>query len=183
VTFARLPTRLPDLVHLAPAVHRDERGFFLETYREDELAEFGITQRFVQDNHSRSVRGTIRGLHFQTSPGQGKLVRVARGSILDVAVDIRPESPTFGQHEAVELDDVGCHLLYVPVGFAHGFAVLSNIADVCYKVTSFYRAETEAGVIWNDPQFGIQWLVSAPLVSRRDQSLPSWEEFARALRD
>ena len=125
----RLPTRLDGLVLLAPTVHGDERGFFLETYRADAWARHGVPTAFVQDNHSRSRRGTLRGIHFQTHPGQGKLVRVARGRVLDVAVDLRRGSPTFGEWESFELDDVHGRQLWIPVGFGHGFCVLSDEAD------------------------------------------------------
>src|SRR3954454_23297793 len=126
----RLRTRLGGLGLLAPAVHGDERGFFMETWREDAWAAEGVPSGFVQDNHSRSRQGTLRGLHFQTSPGQGKLVRCARGAILDVIVDLRRNSPTYGEWESFELDDEAMHILWVPIGFAHGFAVLSDQADV-----------------------------------------------------
>ena len=132
----RLPTRLDGLVLLALAVHGDERGFFQETYREDAWAEHGVTGPFVQDNHSRSRRGTVRGIHFQTHPGQGKLVRCARGRVWDVVVDLRRDSPTFGEWEAAELDDVTGAQLWIPVGFGHGFCVLSESADFVYKCTA-----------------------------------------------
>src|ERR687890_2761004 len=153
----RLPTRLPGLVLLAPAVHGDARGFFLETYRADAWAAEGVPTEFVQDNHSRSRRGTLRGLHFQTHPGQGKLVRVARGRVLDVVVDLRRGSPTFGEWEGVELDDVGGHMLWIPVGFGHGFLVLSEVADFVYKCTNYYDPATEAGNRLDDPQGGVEW--------------------------
>jgi dTDP-4-dehydrorhamnose 3,5-epimerase len=167
------PTSLRGLVHLVPTVRADERGFFVETFRDDAMAEIGVDGPFVQDNHSRSRRDTLRGLHFQIGAGQGKLVRVARGRIVDVVVDIRRSSPTFGAYEAVELDDVAHHQLYVPVGFAHGFVVLSDEADVCYRVTSYYDHQAERGIVWNDPDIGIQWRVRDPLLSPRDRDLPS----------
>ena len=165
-------TRLSGLVLLEPPVHADERGFFLETYSAREYAALGIAEPFVQDNHSRSGAGVLRGLHFQERPGQGKLVRVARGRIVDVVVDLRRLSPTFGQHEVFELDDVSHRQVYVPVGFAHGFVVVSEDADVVYKVTAYYDATTERGIVWDDPDLAISWPVTRPLLSPRDRDLP-----------
>ncbi len=160
---------------LAPAVHGDERGFFVESFRVDALVELGLTDPFVQDNHSRSRRGVVRGMHFQ--PGQAKLVRCARGAILDVLVDIRRGSPQFGQWEGYELDDVAHHQLYVPDGFAHGFCVLSELADVTYKVTSYYDPQTESGFAYADPAVAIQWPDADTLIgSERDRSAPSLAE-------
>lgn len=175
------PTRLAGLVHVEPAVHADDRGFFVETFEADRYAQVGIGVSFVQDNHSRSRLGTLRGLHFQTEPGQAKLIRCARGRIRDVVVDLRRSSSTFGRSEAFELDDVEHHQLYVPVGFAHGFVVLSEVADVTYKVSSVYNPATEAGLAWNDPQLGINWGVDAPLVSARDRANPSLRELEDTL--
>jgi dTDP-4-dehydrorhamnose 3,5-epimerase len=178
-------TRLPGLVVIEPAVHGDERGFFAETYRETLHDEWGIppADRFVQDNHSRSARGVVRGLHFQVGDGVAKLVRCARGRILDVAVDLRGGSPTYGQWEGVELDDTGMRQLYVPVGFAHGFCVLSEIADVLYKQTAYYDPEVERGIAFDDPEIGIRWpLPSAELlVSPRDAAAPRLAEIADEL--
>ena len=168
-----LPARLDGVVVLEPDVHGDDRGFFLETFRSEDWSRAGITATFVQDNHSRSRRGIVRGLHFQLGAGQAKLVRVARGTILDVVVDIRRSSPTFGEHEAFELDDVRHRQIFVPVGFAHGFAVLSDEADVVYKVTSYYAPESEAGIAWDDPSLAIDWRVDQPTVSDRDRSNPN----------
>lgn len=168
----RLPTRLHGLVLLAPSVHADDRGFFVETYSRDVYRAAGIDVEFVQDNHSRSGHGTLRGLHYQRRPGQGKLVRAARGRIWDVAVDLRGSSPTFGQWEAHELDDESHRQLFVPVGFAHGFCVLSDVADVTYKVTAPYDAAEERGVAWDDPAIGIGWPVAEPILSARDRSNP-----------
>ena len=153
----RLPTRLPGLVLLAPAVHGDARGFFMETYRADAWAAEGVPTDFVQDNHSRSRRGTLRGLHFQTHPGQGKLVRCARGRVLDVVVDLRRGSPTFGEWEGFELDDEAGHQLFIPVGFGHGFCVLSETADFVYKCTAYYDAATERGIRFDDPDVAVAW--------------------------
>lgn len=178
----RLETRLAGLVLLAPDVRGDERGFFLETFRIDAYRELGINLPFVQDNHSRSVWGTLRGLHFQIDPGQAKLIRCARGAIRDVVVDIRRSSPTFGEHEAFDLDDRSHHQLFVPVGFAHGFCVVSDEADVTYKVSSYYDPATEAGIAWDDPALGIEWPVEDPIVSERDRSNPSLAEFSERTR-
>lgn len=179
----RIPTKLRGLVRIAPEVHRDERGFFVETYRRDELTGFGLEEEFLQDNHARSGRGALRGLHFQIGTGQGKLVRAARGRVLDVVVDIRRSSPTFGHHEAVELDDIGHHQLYVPVGFAHGYLVLSDVADVCYRVTSYYDPAAERGITWNDPRLGIEWPIADPMMSPRDRGLPSLSDVEGELPD
>lgn len=179
----RLPAELPGLVLITPEVHGDDRGFFVETFRVDELGGLGIQEEFVQDNHARSARGTLRGLHFQTGRGQAKLVRAARGSVLDVVVDIRRSSSMFGCHMAIELDDVGHHQLFVPVGFAHGYVVLSETADVCYKVTAYYDPEAERGIAWDDPALGIRWPVSEPILSVRDRALPSLESIANDLPD
>jgi dTDP-4-dehydrorhamnose 3,5-epimerase len=168
-----IPTRLAGLLHIAPDVHRDDRGFFVETFRSDVLSSLGINEEFVQDNHSRSQRSTLRGMHFSVGGGQGKLVRTARGSILDVVVDIRRTSPTFGSHEAFELDDVRHHQLWVPIGFAHGFLVTSDVADVCYRVTSYYDPQVERGIACDDPAVAIDWPEHDPLLSARDRALPT----------
>lgn len=167
-----LETGLDGLVLLEPAVHGDERGFLVESFSAESWAEAGVNGEFVQDNHSRSGYGALRGLHFQTSPGQAKLVRCARGRILDVAVDLRRGSPTFGRWEGYELDDVAHRQLFVPVGFAHGFCVLSDVADVNYKVSSYYDPETESGIAWDDPDVGVEWPVAEPLLSDRDRNAP-----------
>ena len=169
----RLPTRLDGLVLLAPDIHGDDRGFFMETFREDVWAEHGVVGPFVQDNHSRSRRGTLRGIHFQTSPGQGKLVRCARGRVFDVVVDLRRDSPTFGEWEGVELDDVGAQQLWIPIGFGHGFCVLSETADFVYKCTSYYDPATESGIRFDDPDVGIAWPGGLELLySERDRAAP-----------
>jgi len=172
-------TPLAGLLLVKPTVNRDDRGFFIETYREAAYRAAGIDVTFVQDNHSRSVRGTLRGMHFQTSPGQAKLVRAASGVIFDVAVDIRPGSPTYGRWHGVMLDAEEHHQLFVPVGFAHGFCVVSEIADVTYKVSSVYDAATESGFHYADPDVGIQWPVDAPRISARDAKAPRLAELAR----
>ena len=178
----RLDTRLEGLVLLAPDVHRDARGFFLETFRADAWADVGVDVEFVQDNHSRSGRGTLRGMHFQTHPGQAKLLRCARGAILDVAVDLRRGSPSFGEWEAHRLDDEDGHELFVPVGFAHGFCVLSEEADVVYKCSSYYDASTEGQLAYDDPEVGIEWPADLePIVSDRDRTAPRLAEIADGL--
>jgi len=177
----RLPTRLDGPVLLAPELHGDERGFFMETFRADAWAAEGVPTDFVQDNHSRSKRGTLRGIHFQTHPGQAKLVRVARGSVLDVIVDLRRGSPTFGEWEAVELDDERALQLFIPIGFGHGFCVLSEVADFVYKVTSYFDPATETGFRYDDPDVGIEWPDIELLYSERDRSAPLLAEIADTL--
>jgi dTDP-4-dehydrorhamnose 3,5-epimerase len=172
----RVETKLEGLVLLEPEAHGDERGFLVETFRADDWAEAGVELEFVQENHSRSVKNTLRGIHFQTSPGQAKLVRSVRGAIWDVAVDLRKDSPTFGQWEGCELSDSDHRQLLVPVGFGHGFCVLSDIADVAYKLSSYYDPETETGIAWDDPEVGIEWPVSEPLLSERDKTAPKLSE-------
>jgi dTDP-4-dehydrorhamnose 3,5-epimerase len=168
----RLDTEIPDLVLIEPDVHGDERGFLVETFRADTWRDLGVDAEFVQDNQSRSGRGTLRGLHFQTSPGQAKLVRCLMGRIFDAVVDLRRDSPTFGRWEGHELDDVTHRQLYVPIGFAHGFCVLSETADVAYKLSNYYDPATEAGIAWNDPEIGIEWPIADPVLSERDRSAP-----------
>ncbi|HYG97272.1 MAG TPA: dTDP-4-dehydrorhamnose 3,5-epimerase, partial [Solirubrobacterales bacterium] len=168
----RLETKLDGVVLVEPQVFGDERGFFVETFSREAWREMGVDAEFVQHNHSRSVQGTLRGLHFQTKPGQAKLIRCVRGEILDVAVDLRRGSPTYGQWEAHVLDDVKHRQLYVPVGFGHGFAVLSEVADVAYQVSSYYDPATESGIAWDDPDVGVDWRVAEPLLSDRDKQAP-----------
>jgi dTDP-4-dehydrorhamnose 3,5-epimerase len=179
--FRRLETRIEGLVLIEPRVIADDRGFFFETFRANEYAELGVDVAFIQDNHSRSVRGTVRALHFQLEPGQAKLVRAARGAVWDVAVDLRRDSPTFGQYESFELTDQNARQIFVPVGFAHGFCVTSETADVTYKVSSYYEGATERGIAFDDPAIGIQWPVEEPLVSERDRTNPTLEEIAAEL--
>jgi dTDP-4-dehydrorhamnose 3,5-epimerase len=172
------PTRLEGPVLLAPRVFGDDRGFFVETWRAGDWARHGVPESFVQDNHSRSRRGTLRGIHFQTHPGQGKLVRCARGRVWDVVVDLRRGSETFGEWEAVELDDADHLQLWIPVGFGHGFCVLSDVADVAYKCTTVYDPATEAGFRWDDPDVGIEWPDVEPLLSERDRTAPAFADVA-----
>lgn len=180
-----LDTRLDGLVVIEPDTFADERGFFSETYRSEWHEQLGIAegQPFVQDNHSRSSRGVLRGMHFQLGDGVGKLVRCGRGRIVDVAVDLRRGSPMYGQWEAVDLDDQSMRELYVPVGFAHGFCVLSDVADVIYKQTAYYDPELERGIAFNDPDVGIEWPlpVGELIVSERDASAPLLRELADEL--
>jgi dTDP-4-dehydrorhamnose 3,5-epimerase len=180
-----LAVRLAGLVVIQPSLHGDERGFFCETYRHNWHAELGIPaqKQFVQDNHSRSRRGVVRGMHFHVGSGVAKLVRCGRGAIMDVAVDLRRGSPTYGQWEAVELDDESMRELYLPVGFAHGFCVLSDVADVLYKQTAYYDPAIERGIAWNDPDVGIDWplRVEELIVSERDAAAPRLREIAAEL--
>ena len=163
-------------------VHGDERGFFVETFSADAWEEFGVDAEFVQQNHSRSdPKGTLRGIHFQTSPGQAKLVRCPRGAIFDVAVDLRQGSPTYGQWEGYILDDTSHRQLFVPVGFGHGFEVLSDVADVTYKVTSLYDPATESQLAWDDPDVGIEWPIAEPVLSARDTGAPTLAEIGEGL--
>ncbi len=177
-----LPTRLDGTILLEPAFHGDARGFFLESYRANVWAQHGVDDAFVQDNHSRSGRGVLRGMHFSVGAGQAKLVRCARGRILDVVVDLRRASPTYGEWESVELDDARARQLYVPVGFAHGFCVLSDVADVTYKCSTYYDAAVERGFHYADPDVGIAWPADmAVLVSERDMHAPVLREIAAEL--
>ena len=177
----RLDTRIDGLVLLEPEVHGDERGFLVETYSASAWSGHGVDTEFVQDNHSRSGRGIVRGLHFQISPGQAKLVRCGRGRIFDVAVDLRRDSPTFGQWEGHELDDELHRQLFIPVGFAHGFGALSEVADVNYKVSSYYDPASERAIAWDDPAVGVAWPIAEPRVSERDRSAPQLAEISDEL--
>lgn len=172
------PGRLAGTFLIEPRVFEDARGFFYESFRGDLLAAAGLEAHFVQDNHSRSRQGTVRGLHFQTDPGQVKLLRCTLGTVWDVAVDIRPDSPTFGQWEGVELSAENRRQFYIPLGFAHGFAVLSDWAEVQYKCTNIYNPATEAGLAWDDPDVAVDWRVAQPLLSPRDQANPSLRALA-----
>jgi dTDP-4-dehydrorhamnose 3,5-epimerase len=178
-----LTTTLPGALLIRPRVFADDRGFFCETFRAGTLAEHGVGEAFVQDNHSRSSRGVLRGMHFAIGDGAAKLVRCGRGAIMDVIVDIRHRSPTYGRWEAFELNDENMHVLYVPVGFAHGFCVLSDVADVIYKQSSYYRADIERGFAWDDPAVGIRWPLTREeiVVSDRADGAPSRAEIAPEL--
>lgn len=169
------PTAIPDVLLVQPAVHGDQRGFFVETWHEARYAGAGIVGPFVQDNHSRSVRHTLRGLHYQVRAPQGKLVRAAMGAIFDVAVDLRRSSPTFGRWVGAVLSDENHHQLWVPPGFAHGFYVLSSQADLSYKCTALYAAELDRALRWDDPELGIEWPLidpARPLLSAKDAAAP-----------
>lgn len=158
----------------------DERGFFVERFRADVFQQHQIPIQFAQDNHSRSAPGVLRGLHYQVNPPQGKLVGVVRGRIFDVAVDIRPQSPTFGKYVGVELSDMNGSLLWIPPGFAHGFCVLGgDPADVYYKVDGLYNPKTEGGILWDDPDIAIEWPIQNPTISARDQKQPTFLEYQK----
>jgi len=176
-----IETSLPGVLIVEPAVHRDARGFFLETWHQDKYAAAGIHGPFVQDNHSHSVRHTLRGLHAQVRRPQGKLVRAVQGAMFDVAVDIRPASPSFGRWFGVELSGENLRQLYIPPGFAHGFCVLSDEVDVEYKCTDVYDPGGEITVRWDDPEIGIAWPVAQPLLSPRDAAAPRLRELADLL--
>ena len=162
-------TSLPGVLLIKPRVFRDARGFFLETYRADALAAAGVQETFVQDNHSRSSRGVLRGLHYQLHRAQAKLCRVVDGEVLDVAVDIRVGSPNFGKWVGAVLSAENCHALYLPKGFAHGFVVRSETADFLYKCSDYYDAADDCGVLWNDPALAIEWDTPAPILSAKDE--------------
>ena len=178
--FDVIPTRLDGPLLLAPRVFPDERGFFCETFRANDLQELGIAEAFVQDNHSRSSRGVVRGMHFQIGDGCSKLVRCGRGAIVDVLVDLRRSSPTYREWEAFELSDETMHVLYAPVGFGHGFIVTSEIADVLYKQSAYYSVDVERGIKFDDPAVGIEWALPREewIYSERDATAPTLAEFA-----
>lgn len=164
------PTELPGILIIEPVVFDDPRGFFKETFNAQRYRdEAGITLPFVQDNYSRSEKGVLRGLHFQKMHPQGKLVSVLRGAVLDVAVDIDPSSATFGQHLALELSEHNHRQVWIPPGYAHGFCVISDVADLVYKCTDYYRPEDEGGLAWDCPTLGIRWPVDNPILSRKDK--------------
>jgi dTDP-4-dehydrorhamnose 3,5-epimerase len=166
----KIPTSLPGVFILEPRVFGDERGFFFESYNQQNMSKVGIADTFVQDNHSSSSRNVLRGLHYQLQHPQGKLVRVVEGEILDVALDMRKSSPNFGRWEAVRLSGENKRMLWIPVGFAHGFRVLSDRAQVLYKATDFYAPEYERTILWSDPDLKINWELDAePIVSAKDQ--------------
>lgn len=176
-----VPTALPGVIVLEPDVHRDGRGFFLETYHAEKYRAGGIQGSFVQDNHSRSVAGTVRGLHLQVKRPQGKLVRVIEGEIFDVAVDVRRGSPTFGRWVGMTISADNFKQCYVPEGFAHGFCVVSPVAQVEYKCTDLYDPPSEIGVAWNDPALGITWPIAEPVLSDRDRRHPPLAELLDVL--
>ena len=172
-----IKTEFEGLVEIQPRIFRDERGYFLESYRKDRFLDAGIDVNFVQDNVSQSSKGVIRGLHLQHAPhAQAKLVRAIKGRILDVCLDLRPDSPTFGKVYCAELDSERNNMIFVPEGFAHGFSALED-AMIHYKTNNFYHKDSESGVLWNDPQLNIDWKVENPVISDKDAQLPSFESF------
>ena len=175
-----IETAIPDVKLIEPTVHGDARGFFKEVYQEQAFRDLGIASRFIQDNHSRSRRNALRGLHYQLPRAQAKLCRVVRGQVMDVVVDIRRGSPTFGRWVAAELSAENHRQLFVPRGFAHGFVVLSEEADFLYKCDDTYVPDAERGILWNDPDLGIDWGVSDPVLSDRDRALPRLSEVPEA---
>jgi dTDP-4-dehydrorhamnose 3,5-epimerase len=169
-------TPIAGLFEVQPKIWGDSRGYFFEMFQQEVYSEIGIPTLFVQDNLSRSTRGVLRGLHFQVKNPQGKLVTCINGQVLDVVVDLRVDSVTFGKHYSVILDSEKRNQLWIPPGFAHGFSVLSEFADFFYKCTDFYAPEDEAGIIWNDPELGIDWRIKSPKVSEKDMNLPTLRE-------
>jgi len=175
--FEFIRTEIPDVILIKPKVFEDERGFFMETYKRQDFERAGIKGEFVQDNHSKSRYGVLRGLHFQKEPyTQAKIVRCIKGVIYDVAVDLRKNSPTFGKYVGVILSEYNKYMLYIPRGFAHGFLVLSDEAEVVYKVDNVYALDHEGGLIWNDPDVNIPWPIDNPILSQKDQKWPTLKE-------
>ena len=177
----RIETSLPGVLELRPSVFEDARGFFLETYHRERFKSLGIPEEFVQDNHSRSAKGTLRGLHYQLHHAQAKLCRVVEGEALDIAVDIRLGSPTFGKCARVTLSAAAYNMIYIPAGFAHGFLALTESVQFLYKCSDFYDRADEHGIRWNDPDLNIDWSVGAPLVSEKDAKLPALADVPRDL--
>jgi dTDP-4-dehydrorhamnose 3,5-epimerase len=171
-----LPTSLPGVLLIEPEVFGDDRGFFMETYRLDAFRAAGISASFVQDNHSRSARGVLRGLHYQEPNAQGKLVRCTRGAIFDVAVDIRRGSPTFSKWFGIELSDANKLMLWIPPGFAHGFCAMEDGSDLVYKCTTLYDQPSDRAILWNDPEIGIEWPIGEPVLSGKDAKAPRLAE-------
>lgn len=171
-------TELDGVLIITPDVFEDERGFFFESYNKKKLAEAGINDEFVQDNHSKSIKNTVRGLHYQSSPGEAKLTRCTKGKVFDVIVDIRPDSPTFGKWIGTELSAENKRQVYIPIGCAHGFCVLSDEAEFQYKVTAYYHKETDVGIAWNDPDLGVEWpLDGEAIISERDKNNISFAQY------
>ena len=173
--------KIKDIILIKPRVFGDSRGFFMETYKKSDFHANGITEEFNQDNHSKSSKGVLRGLHYQAKPyGQAKIVRCAKGRIYDVAVDIRPESETFGQYVKVELSEENKHMIYIPVGFAHGFAALSDEVEILYKASGEYNPQSDRGILWNDPDINIDWEIDfEPLLSEKDKIQPKLKDINR----
>jgi len=181
IPLQRLDTSLPEVIELRPKILRDARGFFMETYHRARFAELGIRDTFVQDNHSSSAKGTLRGLHYQLQHPQAKLCRVVEGEALDVAVDIRVGSPRFGKCASIRLSTNDQNQIYIPAGFAHGFVALTPVVQFLYKCSDFYDAADEHGIAWNDPALNIPWGISDPIVSGRDSQLPRLADVPRDL--
>ncbi len=174
----QIESLLPGLFLIKPKVFEDHRGHFFESFREDVLAQNGVETKFIQDNQSLSQKGILRGLHFQAPPfAQGKLVRVIQGAVLDVVVDIRKNSPTFGQHVAIELSESNFLMMYIPVGFAHGFLTLQDNTIFTYKCTDYYHPEVEGGILWNSPDLNLPWKIETPILSAKDEKLPTFKSF------
>ena len=173
-----IPTAIEDVLVIEPKVFRDPRGFFMETFHQQRYMKAGINRTFVQDNLSYSLKNTIRGLHYQIKAPQAKLVQVIAGRIFDVVVDIRPGSPTFGQWIGMHLSDQNNRQLFIPEGFAHGFCVLSETALFSYKCSNFYQADDEGGILWSDPQIGIDWPVKEPIISQKDKHNPNLSDLS-----
>tara|TARA_R110002049_G_scaffold3502_11_gene26266 strand:+ start:6333 stop:6875 length:543 start_codon:yes stop_codon:yes gene_type:complete len=173
-----ITTPIKDLIIIEPNVFKDDRGYFFESYNEKTLNNLGFNKKFIQDNISRSSKGVLRGLHFQKTPfSQGKLVQVLKGAVLDIAVDIRINSPTYGQHFAAELNDQNNRLFFIPEGFAHGFLTLEDDTIFSYKCTNLYHKESEGGLMWNDPTLGINWGIEKPILSKKDLDYIAFENF------
>ena len=175
--FSIEKTKLRDLVVITPEIFKDDRGFFAETYRKDKFSAFGLDMEFVQDNHSKSSKGVVRGLHFQWEPPMGKLMRVTQGLAFLVAVDIRRGSPTLGEWVGIEASAENRKEVYAPAGFARGFCVLSEFAEIQYKCTGIYSNKAESGILWNDPEIGIEWPVSDPVLSKKDEQAQTFAEW------
>ncbi len=175
----KIPTIFPDVFVIEPDVYKDGRGFFLESYSYQKYKSFGIDHTFLQDNHAKSKINTVRGLHFALNPGQVKLVRCTQGSIWDVMVDIRPNSPHFKKWHGILLSDSNFLQVLIPVGYAHGYSVLSEMAEVQYKVSDYYNPKREKEVFWNDPSLGIDWKINEPIISNRDKNAPLLEDYLK----
>ncbi|WP_371803612.1 dTDP-4-dehydrorhamnose 3,5-epimerase [Candidatus Lokiarchaeum ossiferum] len=175
----KIPTKFPDVWLVQPDVFEDERGFFLESYSQIKMEKLGFNYTFLQDNHSKSIKNTVRGLHFQLPPGQVKLVRCTKGKIWDIVVDIRPKSPHFRKWMGIELTENNYTQILIPVGYAHGFAVLSDFAEIEYKVTNYYDPTIERGIQWNDKSIEVDWKVENPILSKRDMNNPSLSQYLK----
>ncbi|MDP2423596.1 MAG: dTDP-4-dehydrorhamnose 3,5-epimerase [Bacteroidales bacterium] len=174
-----IQTSIPDVLIIKPTIYKDDRGYFFESFHQDHLRKAGVSMDFVQDNESRSEKNVLRGLHFQTPPhAQGKLVRVIKGAVIDVAVDIRKKSPWYGQCVSLQLSEENKHLLWIPPGFAHGFLTLENDTIFSYKCTAYYNKASEGGLRWNDPELAIDWSITDPVLSEKDNNLPLFNDFS-----